>query len=115
MITDDNYRIRNQKVFNDLEAILEKIVNGEVAVNIVLHNKRIVRIVVQGSKVSKYSKSANGSFEAQNTQACQDVVKRIGTSIERKESSLLQFQVELKSGVIQQNKWETKTELHYDK
>ena len=114
-MTDDNYRIRNQKVFNDIEAILEKIVNGEVEVRVILHNKRIVRIVVQGSKVSRYSKSTNGSIEAQNTQACQDVVKRIGTSIDRKETSTLQFHVELKSGVVHQNTWETKTEIHYDK
>lgn len=114
-MTDNNYRYRNQKVFNDIEAILEKVMHGDVTVDFTLHNKRIVKVKIQGMKTNKYSKSMNGSLDKQNEQACQDIVSRIGTSIDRRESVQLLFQVQLQDGVVQQNQWETKTEIQYDK
>ncbi len=56
MDDSNNYKVRNQQVFNEVEALFEKIQYGVVRIDFSLHNTRITKIDVYGSKKVKFDK-----------------------------------------------------------
>lgn len=55
--SNQNYKIRNQQVFDYVEAIIEKTIYGTVRVDFEIHNKRITSIVVYGKKSIRPTKT----------------------------------------------------------
>lgn len=53
---DANYKTRNKEVLNEVEALFEKIQYGVVRIDFSLHNTRITKIHVYGSKRIKFDK-----------------------------------------------------------
>lgn len=53
---DHNYKEQNRQVYEDMEALFEKIVWGKVTIEFDIHNKRITNIKIHGKESRKYNK-----------------------------------------------------------
>lgn len=58
-VTENNYRVRNQKVFNEIEALFEKIQMGNVRIDFNIYEKRITKIKVYGSEEYRFNEQGS--------------------------------------------------------
>ena len=61
MDNENNYKGRNPQVFRDLEAIIEKLVKGELKVKFYVFNKRITKVELYGKRHERYNRQSDTS------------------------------------------------------
>ena len=98
---------RNKKAIEAQEALIEKFMFGQLDVSVEFHNKKIVKQTFFGKERRRYGK-------ANQDDALKDILKRLKQSMDRKETTELVFQVNVRNGVPEQVLWLTQHTINYD-
>lgn len=89
-----SFPAQNEKVINELEALIEKLGYGILDTTFEIHNKRVTNLVVFGKKRLKYNKN--------NLLAVQDLANRIHKAGEKKETTRLTITVDVRNGFVEE-------------
>ncbi|MGE5445185.1 MAG: hypothetical protein ACM3SR_11395 [Ignavibacteriales bacterium] len=98
---------RNDKVFNEVKALIDRLAYGSLDVTFDIHGKRTTELTVYGKKRNVYSRE-------NQIQAYEDIIKRIKQAGDNKENSKLTFVVEIKKGQIQDVTWLSQLRRNYE-
>jgi|688.fasta_scaffold02962_33 hypothetical protein len=102
-----HYTRQNKRAIDAQEAIIEKLGYGVLNVEVEFHNKRVVKQTFYGKERKKYNKE---NYE----DALKDMLKRVKQSMDRKESTEIVFQVNIRQGRPEQVLWLSNHTINYD-
>jgi len=102
-----DYLERNPQVLREIEAIVENVGYGGIDITLDLHGKKITHLTVYGKKRQVYKKQ-------DNMLALEDMLKRIRSAMDGKQTTRLTFTIDMKNGKIEETKLISSVTRNYE-
>jgi hypothetical protein len=103
-----DYVARNERVFTELEAVIERLAYGKLDISMDINNRRITKLTIFGQKRDVYNKGGEDEL-------VREIGKRLKSSLDSKEDTTLSFTIKTRNGSPEEALWLSELTRNYDR